>query len=72
MAEGKLRNFPEIDAFITISCPFSTNIDSDEYKGLPIMNIMEVFIGLNLDNWGKMDLFDYASGEISLLNLLPE
>lgn len=71
ITEGKLRNFNEIDAFITIACPFSS-MDSEEFKGLPILNAMEIYLGLNLDEWGKMDLFDYASGETSLLDILPE
>ena len=72
MAEGKLRNFSEVEVFVTISCPFSTNIDSEEYKGMYILNPMEVYMAFNIDNWGKMDLFDYGSGQKSLLDILPD
>lgn len=43
MTEGKLRNFPEIEIFVTLSCPFSTNIEDDDYKGLKIINALELY-----------------------------
>ena len=44
IVEGKLKNFPEIETWIVISCPFSSYFDSEEFKNLLIINPIELYL----------------------------
>ncbi len=58
ISEGKLRNFKECQIFCVISCPYSSYFESEEYKGILIINPIELFIGFNIDHWEGLNIMD--------------
>ena len=58
--ETKLRNFPEIEAFVMISCPFSSFLDAREFK-LPIYSVQELLLFDNIEKISELDIIDYKN-----------
>jgi diphthamide biosynthesis protein 2 len=56
--ETKLRNFPDIQAFVMISCPFSSFLECAEFK-LPIFSVMELQLFEDLCKIDKVNIIDY-------------
>ena len=60
--ETKLRNFPEIECFVIISCPFSSFHDYNEYN-LYLVSVLELFLSFNMEKWGETDFVDFYNFE---------
>lgn len=61
--ETKLRNFPEIEAFVMISCPFSSFLDTREFK-LPIFSVQELLLFDNIEKIDVLDIVDFNSKDV--------
>lgn len=56
--ETKLRNFPDIQAFVMISCPFSSFLECIEFK-LPIFSIQELQLFDDICKIDRVNIIDY-------------
>ena len=71
MTEPKLANFPEVDAYVIISCPYSTFFDfKDFYKIL--INPFELELVLSGKDWSSYILSDVQNILHEKFNLGPD
>ena len=63
--ETKLRNFPDIEAFVMISCPFSSFLESAEFK-ISIFSVIELQLFEDICKIDRVNIVDY------LLEQAPE
>ena len=60
--ETKLRNFPDIEAFVMISCPFSSFLECAEFK-IPIFSVMELKLFEDICKIDQINIIDYQIGK---------
>lgn len=56
--ETKLRNFPDIEAFVMISCPFSSFLESAEFK-ISIFSVIELKLFEDICKIDKVNIVDF-------------
>ena len=59
LTPSKLANFPDVDSFVLVACPFNTLIDSREFNK-PIVTPYELEVALNNRTWGSF-VWDFSA-----------